>query len=69
MTDPYVHYVEKYEAVKTKSQSMVESLQQLPKKVVLFYDEASDFVGMLIRVVTERQEELVNYVRATYSNV
>jgi hypothetical protein len=37
--------------------------------VVLFYDDASDFVGMLIRVLTERQDELVDYVRQTYSNV
>ena len=26
MTDPYVHYVDKYEAVKTKSQQLIEQL-------------------------------------------
>ena len=66
LTDPYVHYVDKYEAVKSRS---VEVLGQLSERVVLFYDDASDFVGMLIRVLIERQDELVDYVRRTYSNV
>jgi len=69
LTDPYVHYVEKFEAVKSKSQQIVAKLEQLPKQVTLFYDEASKFVGMLIRVVSERQDELVAYVRRTYENV
>ena len=60
LTDPYVHYVEKYEAVKNRS---VQVLGQLSEKVVLFYDEATHFIGMLIRVLTERQDELVAYVR------
>lgn len=69
VTDPYVHYVEKYEAMKGKSQELLSSLEQLPKKVVLYYDEATNFVGMLIRVLSERQDDLVAYVRRTYSNV
>lgn len=69
MTDPYIHYVDKYEAVKSKSQQLIQQMQQMPKKIVLFYDEASNFVGMLIRVLGERQEELVAYVQRTYSNV
>ena len=69
MTDPYIHYVDKYEAVKSKSQQLIEQVQQMPKKIVLFYDEATNFVGMLIRVLGERQEELVAYVQRTYSNV
>lgn len=36
---------------------------------MLYYDEASKFVGMLIKVTMERQEELVNYIKRTYSNV
>ena len=64
-----MHYVEKYEAVKSKSQKILESLEQVPKKIVLFYDEATSFVGMLITVLGDRQEELVAYVRRTYDNV
>lgn len=51
------------------SADLMTQLEQLPKKVVLYYDEATNFVGMLIRVLNERQEELVAYVRSTYSNV
>ena len=36
---------------------------------MLFYDEATNFVGMLIAVLGDRQEELVAYVRRTYDNV
>ena len=49
-----MHYVDKFEAVKTKSKELVARLEPLQKKVVLFYDEATKFVGMLIRVVSER---------------
>ena len=69
LTDPYVKYVEKFESMKGKSAKLLSQLEQLPKKVVLYYDEATNFVGMLIRVLNERQEELVAYVRRTYSNV
>ena len=69
LTDPYVKYVEKYESMKGKSAQIFQQIEQLPKKVVLYYDEATNFVGMLIRVLNERQEELVAYVRRTYSNV
>ena len=69
LTDPYVNYVEKFEAVKSRSSELLTSLGKLPEKVVLYYDDASAFVGMLISVLGERQEELVAYVRSTYSNV
>lgn len=55
--------------MKGKSAQIFQKIEQLPKKVVLYYDEATNFVGMLIRVLNERQEELVAYVRRTYSNV
>lgn len=69
LTDPYVHYLEKYESVKTKSTEIMERIQELNQKVVLFYDDATKFVGMLIKVLSENQQELIEYVRATYSNV
>lgn len=69
ITDPYVQYVEKYEAVKSKSQALKAKLEELPKKVTLFYDEATKFVGMLIHVVRDRQDALVEYVKNTYENV
>ena len=61
-----MHYADTYESVKTQSKSLAGRLQE---KVVFFYDEASTFVGMLIRVLSDRQDELVKYVRSTYSNV
>ena len=69
LTDPYVHYVEKFEAVKNKSKDLQTKLHEVGQKVVLFYDDASKYVGMLIHVLSERQEELVAYIRKTYSNV
>lgn len=76
-TDQYVHYEALYEQVKNQSQHIVGSvktsiqtnLQQLNQNVVFFYDEVSNFVGMLISVVRDRQGELAKYIRETYSNV
>jgi len=64
-----VNYVEKFNSLKTRSSTVATSLEQLQKKVVLFYDEASAYVGMLIRVLSEHQDQLVEYVKNTYSNV
>ena len=36
------------------SADLMTKLEQLPKKIVLYYDEATNFVGMLIRVLNER---------------
>lgn len=44
-------------------------MKTLNQKAVLFYDEASKFVGMLIHVVQSKQHALVEYVRETYENV
>lgn len=37
--------------------------------MVLFYDETTNFVGLLLKVLSDRQETLIAYVRKTYSNV
>ena len=39
------------------------------QRVVLLVDEATNFVSLLITVLSERQAELLKYVQATYSNV
>ena len=54
LTDPYVNYVQKFEAVKSKTMDARELLQQAREKIVLYYDEATNFVGMLIKVLGER---------------
>lgn len=69
LTDPYVNYVQKFEAVKSRTMDARALLEQAKDKIVLYYDEATNFVGMLIKVLGERQEELVAYIKRTYSNV
>ena len=59
MTDPYVNYLQRYEAVKSQSAKVVEKLGELNQRVVLFYDETTNFVGMLISAVKDRQENIV----------
>ena len=44
-------------------------LKLLNQKAVLFYDEASKFIGMLIHVVHDKQTALVEYINQTYENV
>lgn len=70
-SDQYKRYVDLYESVKTQSIEMQASLssqlkqkvEATNKKVVFFYDEASNWVGMLLNVLRERQNELVDYIR------
>jgi hypothetical protein len=73
MTDPYVDYVAKYDMVKSRSHELTETIstryEDINQRVVLFVDETKNFVGVLIKVLTERQDELLLYVKNTYSNV
>ena len=47
----------------------MEKVKDLNQKIVIFYDEGTKFAGMLIKVLQDKQEELIKYVRETYSNV
>lgn len=73
LTDPYINYIAKYEQVKDSSLQLTSQLQKVVtdvnQRVVLFYDEATNFVGMLLQVLKERQGELITYIQKTYSNV
>lgn len=73
MTDPYVNYVQTFEQVKDRSLALGGAVQtkltDLNQKCIVYYDDASKFVGLLVKVVTERQGELKDYVKETYNNV
>jgi hypothetical protein len=73
LTDPYINYIAKYEQVKDSSLNLTVKLQKVVsdvnQRVVLFVDEATNFVGMLLQVLNERQGELIDYIQKTYSNV
>ena len=73
LTDPYVNYVAKFEQVKNQSLKISDKMQQtvveINQQFVLYYDEASKFIGMLIKVVIGNESELIEYIRKTYSNV
>ena len=69
VTDPYVNYLGLYEAMKVRGEKLAEKVGELNQKIVLFYDDATNFVGMLVKVLQERQDDLVKYITETYSNV
>ena len=48
LTDPYVNYIGLYQAVKEKGQKGANKAEELKQKIVLFYDDATNFVGMLV---------------------
>lgn len=50
-------------------QNVASKTKELNQNVVLFYDETTNFVGLLLKVLSDRQETLIAYVRKTYSNV
>jgi len=57
LSDPYVNYVAKFEQVKNLSLKISDKMQQtvgeINQQIVVYYDEASKFIGMLVKVVTE----------------
>ncbi len=58
LTDPYVNYIAKYEQVKESSLKVTSTLTQtfseLNQRVIIYVDEATNFVGMLVKVLRER---------------
>ena len=56
-------------AVKAKSVELLSKIQNLNERIVVFYDEASQYAGLLVNIIKEKQAQLVKYVEETYSNV
>lgn len=73
LTDPYVNYIAKFEQVKEGSLKVSNQLQKsIPEvysQVSLFVDEATNFVGLMLKVISERQGDLIEYIKKTYTNV
>ena len=73
ISDPYVNYIAKFEQVKDSSLNLKTQVEKVVsdvnQRVVLFIDEATNFVGMLIDLAKDRQAELIAYIKKTYSNV
>ena len=71
-TDDYLHYDALYEQFTTKSvvvsDQVLSRLSQANQQLVMWVDETRNFVGMLIKVVKDRQAGVVDYVRSTYSS-
>ena len=73
MTDPYFNHIAKYEQVRESSlkltNQLTKTISEVNQRVILYVDEATNFVGMLVSVLRERQSSLVEYISKTYSNV
>jgi hypothetical protein len=41
----------------------------MKEKMVVFYDEARNRVGMLLEIISDRQGDLIKYLQDTYSRV
>jgi len=68
LTDPYLHYIEKYESIKDSS-IVQKTIPQVYHRVVLLVDETTKRVSFMIKVIRDRQVELIDYIQRTYSNV
>jgi hypothetical protein len=42
---------------------------EVNQRIVFFVDEVTNFVGMLLHVLTDKQSSLLEYIASTYSNV
>ena len=52
-----------------KLQQTQGRVQEAKVKLAVFYDDATNYIGMLMEVIPEKQADLLKYVQETYSNV
>ena len=73
LTDPYIDYIAKFEQVKIGSLNLKTQVEKvasdLNQRIMLFVNETTNFVGLLIQLAKEKQETLKDYISKTYSNV
>jgi hypothetical protein len=73
LTDPYIDYIAKFEQVKIGSLNLKTQVEKvasdLNQRIMLFVNETTNFVGLLIQLAKEKQETLKDYIQKTYSNV
>ena len=73
LTDPYFDYIAKFEQVKIGSLNLKTQVEKVAfdvnQRIMLFVNETTNFVGMLIQLAKEKQDSLKDYIQKTYSNV
>ncbi len=52
LTDPYINYIQQYEAI--KDSTIVKKIPEVVHRVVLILDDATAKVGMLLQVLRDR---------------
>lgn len=58
LTDPYMNYIHNFEQIKASSllaqEYLIQKYDEVSSRVVVFLDDASKFVGILLKVAEER---------------
>lgn len=74
ITDPYVHYDQRLESLKSESVNVAQYLNDrvyfpLRENLICFVDQGRKMYSFLIQIINEHQEKIVNYVNTHYENV
>lgn len=74
VTDQYIHYDDKYNQVKEKSEQLYKYLNEnvyspLKKNLYIWYDDAKDVIQVFMQIIKDQQQKVAEYVRQHYENV
>ena len=72
-TNPYLGYLELYEEIRQRSLQgatcLLERADKVNQQLVVVYSEVRNFVSMVIKLAQEKHDQILAYVKKTYSNV
>lgn len=74
MTDKYIHYDEKIQTMKEGSVKLYRFLNDkvycpLKNNLIVIYDQSTNYISFMIKVLKEHQEKVLEYVKTHYENV
>jgi glycerol-3-phosphate O-acyltransferase len=74
LTDKYIHYDEKYQTAKEKSVQLYKFLNDkvyspLRKNIIVIYDQSTNYISFMVKVIQEHQGKMLDYIRDHYTNV
>jgi len=74
LTDQYVHFDAKAEALKNQTIDLANFVNDkvyfpMREKIVFFYDEATKVLSFLVQIYNEHQEQVKKYISTHYENV
>ena len=73
VSDKYIGYEEKFNQLKDKSHELAtmvnDKLTPYKDDFVVFYNNATEYISILVKVLAENQSKVQEYIKKQYDNV